>query len=745
MSRETTIPAIPPLVGLSPELVRVLGPIKQALEVRLGHIGESLDKAVTLRDLEELKLTGSGDSASSGGVSVVQNPSTSGSDTVNYSKPDTITGFTATGAMTTIILEWNAVDAAYVQVWRSESDDFGTATMVGTTRASVYSDAVGQTGVTRYYWVRAVSTGGTLGDLNAANGTPATTGLVMSDNLADLIVTAEKLASGAVDWSSHVTGAGKPDDDADVTGEHTAADTARVDGIVASLIRQTLGSTWSNGFEESEFADWSNASYNSGVLDSDAFSGSYAALITTASGHSADSSGTTSGFRVEIPEQIALQLGGKRVRVTVFAKQPSSNAASELAIAYSTNDAGDSGWNVFTPGASYAPFSFVYDVPEPIVGGSGYLGIWGDTSDAGLSALIDRVSINIETDESSLDALSLINAPAEAGATLGATWGSNIFDQPAEEQWNNALQEWADILGTEGMINTSTATTLIESAAIVGALIANATIGTAHIQEGSITNALIGTAAITSAKIAEAAIGSAAIAELVVNTAHIVNSAITNAKIADAAIDNAKISNLSAAKVTFGTMSGNRIAVNTLSGNRLVANTVTAEKMAAGTITAASGVIADATIGTAQIQNLAVTNGKIQHAAVDTLHLAGQAVTIPVSSYTSGIMYQSSSSWATAQSATIASTGAPIAIIASLSFKESGNGTRFYKARIRRGGTVIFEMPAFEPIVTGETFSYSISNTPGAGSYTYYIQTSISANTNIQISARSLVLLETKR
>ncbi|MGD8913118.1 MAG: hypothetical protein PVJ68_10300, partial [Candidatus Thiodiazotropha sp.] len=59
MTRETRIEAIPDLHGLSPELLRVLRPIKQALEVRLGRLGDSLDKAATLRDLQSLQLESS--------------------------------------------------------------------------------------------------------------------------------------------------------------------------------------------------------------------------------------------------------------------------------------------------------------------------------------------------------------------------------------------------------------------------------------------------------------------------------------------------------------------------------------------------------------------------------------------------------------------------------------------------------------------------------------------------------------
>lgn len=73
------------------------------------------------------------------------------------------------------------------------------------------------------------------------------------------------------------------------------------------------------------------------------------------------------------------------------------------------------------------------------------------------------------------------------------------------------------------------------------------------------------------------------------------------------------------------TITASNIAAGTITANEIAASTITAAKMVAGTITASSGILADAVITTA----------KIGTAQVDTLQIAGNAVTVPVSAISS--------------------------------------------------------------------------------------------------------------
>ena len=138
---------------------------------------------------------------------------------------------------------------------------------------------------------------------------------------------------------------------------------------------------------------------------------------------------------------------------------------------------------------------------------------------------------------------------------------------------------------------------------------------------------------------------------------------------------------------------------------------------------------------TANIKNAIITGAKIGNAQVDTLQLAGQAVTIPVSAHTAGSQTINDGSTDSVQSAAITSTGAPVLIIASLDSDDTAGGTMI----IKRGSTTL----ATVSLVNGAT-TYSIQDTPGAGSVTYYIYVGASGD-NVNVTERSLLLLETKK
>lgn len=119
----------------------------------------------------------------------------------NYVAPPSPSSLTATSAVTTIILQWTEPvysNHSYTEIWRSTSDNLGTAVMVGTTDSYLYADALGNTGMTYYYWVRHVSTANVVGPYNGTAGTSATTGQVGESNLANLAVTSAKIADLAV-------------------------------------------------------------------------------------------------------------------------------------------------------------------------------------------------------------------------------------------------------------------------------------------------------------------------------------------------------------------------------------------------------------------------------------------------------------------------------------------------------------------------------------------------------------------
>lgn len=218
------MPAIPAL-RLTPELEPLapfLNAVRESIEVLTGQTGFELDRAVTLRDLYESGVA----SVYAGGREFAVDPtrvtvSNSGSGIlpvtqteVATAQPPAVTGLTASGALATVTLTWDEIDYpghAYVEVWRASTDDIGVAVRVGISQGlrTVYSDPVGATGGTYYYWVRAVNEQATPGPYNSVHGTQAVTAFVAAPDLgpasvttaalADLAVNTQKLAELAVD------------------------------------------------------------------------------------------------------------------------------------------------------------------------------------------------------------------------------------------------------------------------------------------------------------------------------------------------------------------------------------------------------------------------------------------------------------------------------------------------------------------------------------------------------------------
>ena len=193
----------------------------------------------------------------------------------------------------------------------------------------------------------------------------------------------------------------------------------------------------------------------------------------------------------------------------------------------------------------------------------------------------------------------------------------------------------------------------------------------------------------------------------------------------------------------------NSIAANAITAVKIAANSITAVKVGTNEIIAnaaniKNAVITGAKIGnlevdTAQIAAAAIETAKIKNLNVTTATIAGNAVTIPVSSYTAGSV-NTGTTWATIQTASITSTGSPIFILASAVYSSD----YYSKFEIFRGATKIYTTPY--GLDTNPTIGYShpwaasITDTPGTGAVTYTVKAYYSVCTN-----RGLLLLETKK
>ena len=91
---------------------------------------------------------------------------------IDFTPPPAPTGLAANGALTTVLLTWTDplyINLAYTEIWRSGTNDVGTAVLAGVANGALYSDTVGAQS-SHYYWVRFVSKADVEGPFNATAG-----------------------------------------------------------------------------------------------------------------------------------------------------------------------------------------------------------------------------------------------------------------------------------------------------------------------------------------------------------------------------------------------------------------------------------------------------------------------------------------------------------------------------------------------------------------------------------------------
>tara|TARA_R100000697_G_scaffold28262_2_gene37410 strand:- start:1799 stop:3718 length:1920 start_codon:yes stop_codon:yes gene_type:complete len=174
---KTKVPALKNIPStVDRELRDTLVSMKEAQEIRLGRLGDPLDRAVTLRELVDsgmAKQLTERPFNPDGLTDFIPNDET----IQDLSIPPAPTGLEASGAFTEVIVNWNPAqysNHAFTEVWRSRDDEVGTAVLITTTSSFIITDPVGYD-QTYFYWVRFVSTSNVRGPFNRTNGTKATT------------------------------------------------------------------------------------------------------------------------------------------------------------------------------------------------------------------------------------------------------------------------------------------------------------------------------------------------------------------------------------------------------------------------------------------------------------------------------------------------------------------------------------------------------------------------------------------
>lgn len=180
MKRETIVPSIPDVRG--DNATDLLRAIKSTLDVREGRVGDPLDQYVTLRDLTDIGIASLGGSSTlTSGARVPVVVPGAGADgydpATDLTTPAAPTGLVATAGFSNVYLSWDGApyrNHAYTEIWRSSTNNLGSAVRVGTTISNVYADPAAE-GTTYYYWIRFVSVADLSGAYNSTAGTAVTT------------------------------------------------------------------------------------------------------------------------------------------------------------------------------------------------------------------------------------------------------------------------------------------------------------------------------------------------------------------------------------------------------------------------------------------------------------------------------------------------------------------------------------------------------------------------------------------
>lgn len=201
------------------------------------------------------------------------------------------------------------------------------------------------------------------------------------------------------------------------------ADSALASAVNSLTARLDATPMWVSSFEPgADFDRWTTQTGGTIQGYASSYAGDQAALMTHSGGQPL-ASGRPGTVSAKVPESLALNFAGRRIRVTGYARQAPTDGASQFAVAYSTADVGNSGWQRFSVNSTWSLFEFLWDVPEANNGGADYIGFWADTSGSGKGVLIDLVNIQPATTEEDLPAITAAiqveqKARAEADGAL---------------------------------------------------------------------------------------------------------------------------------------------------------------------------------------------------------------------------------------------------------------------------------------------------------------------------------------
>ena len=202
----TKLPGIPALPkNLSPDVAAYLTAVTKSLQVRLGQLGDPLDRAVTLRELINAGLA-EGLKASPFDPNEISDSNigfVAPVDVADLSIPPAPTGLSGDAGFKSVILSWSNGNTqfgnfAFSEVFRHTSDVIGDAVRVAVVTGNRVTDQV-DTNSTYYYWVRHVSTANIVGPFNSTSGLAKTTLNIDTPDIQDAAIVNAKIADATIE------------------------------------------------------------------------------------------------------------------------------------------------------------------------------------------------------------------------------------------------------------------------------------------------------------------------------------------------------------------------------------------------------------------------------------------------------------------------------------------------------------------------------------------------------------------
>lgn len=192
-----------------------------------------------------------------------------------------------------------------------------------------------------------------------------------------------------------------------------------------------------------------------------------AGYITLANGNpEAVSSGVTGGYSILLSDEVEAAASGQHITVRVIARA-SGSVQSRFAVAYSTNEVGNSGWRWFNAYKTWAVYTMEYDVPTMKNGNGDFVGILpGSEENSGTDfycfavTITKRVDIQGFLEQKNSARTIIVSSNCQTGGMAAALqeifWKDKVLAVPCPNHTDDQILEHlsnADIWISSGRVD----------------------------------------------------------------------------------------------------------------------------------------------------------------------------------------------------------------------------------------------------------------------------------------------------